>query len=235
MFSLPSVINPTPFLMKALFTFLIAVGLFTNTAHAQEQTQSKRFNFGVFAGLNYSAPVIRTQGIEHFDSKAALLTGVDLNYRLNRQSYLHIQPSWTQTNNTQRQGYGPSILFNISTVKIPVMFRYYVLPNRKLFFVETGVGFNQIVKGSYRREIVVYCISGPCLSELYEPDATLSNKLALSGIAGLGVNIPIQNISIPLTLRYERYANGHLLPGNEYHLTTPIKFENFALTTGVSF
>ena len=224
--------------MKQLLVCLIAVVMTLTGSQAQESTKSKTSRWGasVFAGLNYSYPRINTGYPAHFSPHANLLAGIDVNYRLNPRASLHAQPSWTRIDKVRpdRDIYSLSPGFSITTIKIPLLYRYYILPTHRSLFVEVGVGYNQLVKSDYREEITMECLIAPCPT-YYTSNIPASNKSAISGLAGVGVNIELHKISIPITLRYERYLSDYTFPGQYRERPAPIKFESFALTTGVNF
>ncbi|SOD92923.1 hypothetical protein [Spirosoma fluviale] len=222
--------------MKRLLTSLLVFGLTLTSLYAQEIPTAKasRFGFGVFAGLSYTYPRITTRFPDHFNPHSDLITGVDLRYQLTRLGSLHVQPSWTQVRNVKPASYWSLPIFSLSTVKIPVVYRHYVLPSGKLLFLEAGVSYNHIASSTYKEQQIVYCIVAPC-PVFYSGNLAPVTRSAVSALAGIGVTIDIQKVSIPVTLRYERYASDFLFPTAFETGSTPVKFEGFAITTGVNF
>lgn len=196
--------------------------------------KEKRFGLGIFAGLNYSFPLVVNQFPNYFAPHTNLLTGIDLRYRLSDKASLHLQPSWTPVNDVQPENSWTIPVFSFTTIKLPIVYRYYMLPSRKWLFLQTGVSINYLAASNFREERIVVCIVGPC-PRLIGPEISPTNRAALSGIAGIGINVEIQKISIPITLQYERYINSYLFPGQYDAQRTSVKFEGFAITTGVNF
>ena len=54
-------------------------------------------------------------------------------------------------------------------------------------------------------------------------------------MAGLGVDIPVNRVTIPVTLRYERYLSNYLFPGPYTDSKVPVQFETFSLMAGINF
>jgi hypothetical protein len=221
--------------MKTIYSILFALGLTLSSVQAQHSPPSKTslWGWGIFAGVNYSYPIVRTQGPAHFSPQANLVAGADVHYRLNYRASLHVQPSWTRVSNITPVS-GESQGFSLSTLKIPILYRNYVLPSHKLLFLEVGVGYNRIVNSNYREVIQPNCLVAPC-PPFYGSETLPLTKSAVSGLAGLGVEIPVNRITIPITLRYERYLSSFLFPGTFTDWTTPVQFETISLTTGINF
>lgn len=225
--------------MKNLSTCLLAFcttficSAFTSLQAQQVLTPKARpFSLGFFAGLNYTNSFVDSH---YFRSQAGLMAGVDMQYRLTNQTSLHIQPSWTQVAETKAQSNVSQL--SLSTFKLPFVYRYYVSPNRNLFFVQAGLSYNYLTNSNFRKQYDFVCITAPCPN--VGPDTPSSNKSTVSGIAGVGVTIELQKISIPITLQYERYFSNYLFPTNSSFISdgnpTRVKFESFALTTGINF
>ncbi|MCX6218464.1 hypothetical protein [Spirosoma sp.] len=222
--------------MKHLFTSLLVLILTLTSLYAQESATVKinRFGFGIFAGLNYTYPRVSTRLPDHFSSHSDLLAGIDLRYRLTSLGSLHVQPSWTQVRDVRPVSSWAIPVFSLSTVKIPVVYRHYVLPSGKLLFLEAGVSYNRIISSTYKEEQIVYCIVAPC-PVFYSSNLAPVTRSAVSGLAGIGVTIDGQKISIPVTLRYERYLSNFSYPTPYDAGSTRVKFEGFSITTGVNF
>ncbi len=195
---------------------------------------ANRFGLGVFLGLNYSYPLVSTRFPVHFESQNNFLAGIDLHYYLNDRAALHIQPSWTRVSDVKPKNSWSGPVFNFTMVRIPLVYRYYILPSRRLLFVQAGVSYNHLTNSNFREELDVVCIAGPC-PKIIGPTISPSNRSTVSGIAGIGINIDLQKISVPITFQYERYVNGYLFPNHYDAQLTPVKFESFALTTGINF
>lgn len=222
--------------MKHLLTALVIFSLTVTNLYAQEipTARANRFGFGVFAGLNHTYPRVTTRFPDHSNPHSDLIAGVDLRYQLTRLGSLHVQPSWTQMRNIKPASYWSLPIFSLSTVKLPVMYRHYVLPSGKLLFLEAGVSYNRIAGSTYKEPQIVYCIVAPC-PVFYSGNLAPVTRSSVSALAGIGVAIDIQKISIPVTLRYERYLSNFLFPTSFDTGSTPVKFEGFAITTGVNF
>jgi len=222
--------------MRRIICCLVTIGLTLTGLQAQEIAKSgkSRWGAGIFAGLNYTYPRVIIHYPAHFSPQTNLLLGVDLNYQLTARVLLHAQPSWTQIRNVSPNGFSRSLILNSTTVSIPLFYRYFVLPAHRSLFVEAGISYNRIVKSDYREDSGVVCITGPCPT-VYTPKVSASTKSAVSGLAGVGVNIELHKISVPVTLRYERYVSSYMFPGFYERSSTPVQFENFSITTGVNF
>lgn len=220
--------------MKTLFTFLVAFCLTFTSLMAQENglAKAKPFKFGVFAGLNYTNDVSAYSSIK---SLASFLAGVDIQYNLTNRTSLHLQPSWTQAESESNHAD-----LSISTFKLPLLYRYYISPNQKQFFVQAGFGYNYLTNSNLRLRYDIVCIAAPCPN--LGPDTPSSNKSAVSGMAGIGYTIELGKISVPITLQYERNLSNYefspaswLDPSRTAGGPTRVKFETFALTTGINF
>jgi hypothetical protein len=222
--------------MKHLCTFLITFSLTLTSLHAQEITANKasRFGFGVFAGVNYTYPIIRMPFPDHFNSQTNLLAGVDVRYRLTPWSELHLQPSYTKSRDVQSRYNSATPIFSLSSFKLPLAYRQYVVPSHKRLFLEGGLSYNHIASSHYIERLDVVCITSPC-PVFYSGDIRPSTKSAVSGLAAIGTTIDVQKVSIPITLRYERYLSSYLFPRPFDAPPIPVKFESFAITTGVNF
>lgn len=220
--------------MKNLFILLVVCYTAINSLQAQQVLMPTRFGFGVFGGLNYSLPLVTIQSPAYFKPQRSLVAGVDLQYHLNSQSSLHLQPSWIQLNDVEPKRSRTHPTFGFTTVKLPVMYRYYIASHRKLFFVQTGVSYNYLVNSNFREQSAIDYINCPCPVILVS-NTSSSNKSTVSGAAGIGINIELQKISIPVTLQYERYFNNYLFPDQYNAQSIQVKFESFALTTGINF
>jgi hypothetical protein len=192
---------------------------------------ANRFGLGIFAGANAVYPIIRTQYPYHYKSQINVLAGVDLQYRLNSRSSLHVQPSWTQVRELERNDYLETPVLSLSTLKLPFLYRNYFLPHRKLLFFQLGGSYNYLIDGQFREEIIMNCFIGPC-PVLYS-NLSSSTKSAISAMAGVGVTIDLPKVSIPIILNYERYVTGYQF-STEYNKTR-VKTEGFSITTGVNF
>jgi hypothetical protein len=215
----------------ALFTLCLA----TVSLQAQQATRppERRFSYGLFAGVNHTGAYLPTSLTRQVNP----LAGVDLQYHLTPRSSLHLQPSWTQvsSDNAKSQLYaGASYALRLAMLKVPVLYRYYIGENRKLFFVQAGGSYNLLTNSNFRQEYYVQCFVGPCPPVLALNGAA-SNKSAISGIAGLGFNIELQRVSIPITFQYERSITSYLFPSQFDAPPTAVKFDTFSLTTGVNF
>ncbi|GAB3021865.1 hypothetical protein [Spirosoma pulveris] len=115
-----------------------------------------------------------------------------------------------------------------------MVYRHYVLPSGKLLFLESGVSYNRLISSTYKEEQIVECIVAPCPS-FFSGDLPPSTRSAVSGLAGIGVTIDLANISISITMRYERYLSNFLFPAWSEAGSTRVKFEGFSITTGVNF
>jgi hypothetical protein len=222
--------------MRNLFIPLIVFCTAFNSLRAQQTLMPKvnRFGLGIFTGLNYSFPVVSTKSPTYFEPQSSLVAGINLQYHLTNQASFHLQPSWTQVNDVKSKNSWVHSTFSITTVKLPVVYRYYISPNRKLFFVQTGISYNYLTSSKFREQLDIVCITGPCPA-IIGPNRPSSNKSAVSGIAGIGINIELQKISIPITLQYERYFSNYLFPDQYDAQPARVKFESFALTTGINF
>ncbi|MCK8495261.1 PorT family protein [Spirosoma sp. RP8] len=225
--------------MKKLFIFLLAfctifICLASNSLQAQQvlTPKTRPFSLGFFAGLNYTNSFVDSY---YFKSQAGLLAGIDMKYRFTNQTSLHMQPSWTQVAEANAQSNVSKLSLN--TFKLPFVYRYYVSPNRNLFFVQAGLSYNYLTSSNFRKQYDFVCITAPCPN--IGPNTPSSNKSTVSGIAGVGVTIELQKISIPVTLQYERYFGNYLFTTNSSFISdgnpTRVKFESFALTTGINF
>ena len=146
---------------KIYFTFII-ISLIIDSVQAQQTSpaiKSNPWGWGVFAGVNYSYPIVGTEGPAHFSPQANLVAGADVHYRLNYRASLHVQPSWTRVSNITAIG-GGSQKFSLSTLKIPVLYRNYVLPSHKFLFLEVGASYNRIIRSDYREIIAIECFAG---------------------------------------------------------------------------
>lgn len=214
-------------LLAALMSCLVV-----STLRAQPfEKPANRFGFGIFAGANAVYPIIRTQYPYHYKSQINVLAGVDLQYRLNSRSSLHMQPSWTQVRDLERNDYSETPVLSLSTLKLPFLYRNYFLPYRKLLFFQIGGSYNYLIDGQFREEMVVNCIMAPCIAPYV--NYTSFTKSAISAMAGVGVTIDLPKVSIPITLNYERYVTGYQF-STEYN-RVKVKSEGFSITTGVNF
>ncbi|MVM36142.1 outer membrane beta-barrel protein [Spirosoma sp. HMF4905] len=220
--------------MKALCTTLIVFCSALTSLKAQESSLAKAnpVKFGVFAGLNYTNDVSAYSGIK---SLSSFLAGVDIQYTLTNRTSLHLQPSWTQAESESNQA-----ALSISTFKLPLLYRYYISPNQKQFFVQAGFGYNYLTNSNLRLRYDIYCIQAPCPN--LGPDTPSSNKSAVSGMAGIGYTIELGKISVPITLQYERNLSNYefspaswLDPSKTAGGPTRVQLESFALTTGINF
>lgn len=225
--------------MKNLSTYLLIfcttlIYSACNTLRAQQTLASKAspFRMGLFAGLNYTNSFVNSQ---YFSSQAGLLAGVEIQYQLSNQASLHLQPSWSQVAEANTRSNLSKL--NLSTFKLPLLYRYYVSPGRRLFFVQTGLSYNYLTSSNFKKQYDFVCITSPCPNT--GPDTPSSNKSTISGLAGVGVTIELQKISIPITLQYERYLGNYLFPNDKFIFSdgepTRVKFESFSLTTGINF
>jgi hypothetical protein len=214
--------------------YITFICVFSNTIQAQQFSAPKaaHFKLGVFAGSNYTSSFLDSR---YFKTQAGFLAGVDIQYLLTSRSSLHLQPSWAQLANEQSKFNFGTLTLN--TFKLPFEYRYYVSPGKRLLFVQGGLSYNYLTNSNYRKQYDIVCIQAPCPNT--GPDTPSSNKSTVSGIAGIGINIELQKISIPITLQYERYFGNYLFSNNNFIFSngepTSIKFESFALTTGISF
>lgn len=222
--------------MKYVFTTLIVFGLAFHTLKAQELVRPNvdRFKFGVFAGVNHTYSFVINRYPNYFKPQNNLVAGVDLQYHLMSRASVHLQPSWTQFTDAESQQPWTISTFSLTTLKLPVIYRYYLSPNRRSFFVQAGVSYNYLASSKYREQIDVVCITSPCPNFL-GPNISPSNKSAVSGLAGIGINLELQKISIPISLQYERYLSNYLFPNQFDDQSTRVKFEYVSLTTGVTF
>ncbi|MVM41077.1 outer membrane beta-barrel protein [Spirosoma sp. HMF3257] len=222
--------------MKTLLTTLAALCLTVYSLKAQENSPAKtnQVKFGVFAGMNYAYSLVGYHYPIYFKPQASLLAGVDIQYRLTNQASLHLQPSWTQVTDAKSKSKNNYSTISLSTIKLPVVYRYYVSPNRKLFCIQTGLSYNYLTSSNFREQLDAVCITAPC-PVFMGPDTPSSNKSAVSGMAGIGFSIELQKISVPITLQYERYFSNYLFPNQYDAQPSRVKFESFALTTGINF
>jgi hypothetical protein len=222
--------------MKKICGILFAIVLTVGSVQAQTDTPSKdkRWNVGVAGGINYSFPRIKNPFPAHYLPRVGYQAGVDIAYRLNSRMTLHGQSLLERVSNDRIDNQWESPIFNIVTLKIPFTYRYYVLPSGKSLFVEAGVSYNRIVSSQYRENLFVVCITGPCPT-WYSPEIAPLTKSAVSGLAGLGVDIALQKVTIPVTLRYERYLSNYLFPAAyETQPNKSVGFETITLMTGIN-
>ncbi|QMW05620.1 outer membrane beta-barrel protein [Spirosoma foliorum] len=219
--------------MQTLFSTLVAFWMTLTSLKAQENIliKAKPFQFGVFAGFNYSSTILTTPEIK---SLAGFLIGVDLQYAMTTKSSLHLQPSWTRA---KSQSYDVNL--KIGTFKLPFIYRYNVSLNQKLFFVQAGVSYNHLTGSGLSRRTDIVCIAAPC--PYMGPETSSSIKSVVSGMAGIGYTIELGKISIPITLQYDRNLSNYVFlatSSSPFQTDTEpirVKFESFALTTGISF
>lgn len=218
--------------MRSQLLLLLISCLVVSTLHAQPfEKPANRFGFGIFAGANVVYPIIKTRYPYQYKSQINVLAGVDLRYRLDSRSSLHVQPSWTQVKDLKRNDYSETPALSLSILKLPFLYRNYILPHRKLLFFQIGGSYNYLIGSQFREEMVVNCITAPCSGPYTY--LTSSTKSAISGMAGVGVTIDLPKVSIPITLNYERYVTGYQF-STEYNRTR-VKTEGFLITTGVNF
>lgn len=222
--------------MKHVLTALVTLCMAANGLNAQQirTTDENRFGFGVFAGANYIFPIVRLPYPVHFDPHNNMLAGVDLHYKLNRRASLHLQPAWTKIQTVKPRNSWEIPVFSFHMLNVPIVYRYYLSPHRKLLFFQAGGSFNYLIGSDYREEQDIVCVKAPCPRPM-GPNMPALSRSVVSGVAGIGVNVVVQKISIPVTLQYERYISGYLFPSQYEGKTTAVKFEGFSLTTGVAF
>lgn len=222
--------------MKKLFALFAALAITAGSVPAQNVSAKTdgRWGFGVLTGVNRSFPRFSTL-FARSDAKKAWLFGVDIHYQLGGRSSVHIQPLLTRFSNLKDDDGWQTPIISLTTLKIPVLYRHYILPTRRWFFVEAGAAYNTVADSDYRERLFITCIVAPCPSPLGEQQNPVTRS-AVSLMGGIGVDIPLQKITIPVTLRYERYISNYQFSGKyDGNYRTSVSFENVSLTTGVNF
>ncbi|QHV94723.1 GH3 domain-containing protein [Spirosoma endbachense] len=225
--------------MKKTYLSFIVIVLTMSNLIAQKVVQPKnvRWGIGVFGGINRSRPELRNSNFQSFPDHYGLLLGLELNLRLNKRSSFHLQPSYTSIDklNANRKYWDiPSL--GVSTIKIPLLYRYRILDTKISPFLELGTGYNQAINGYYRIHTYPMCDLVPCqVDPNFEFNYDLSTKSAVSAIGGIGANVTVGKISIPITVRYEHYVNDLLFSARFFGSGPQLQFENIALLTGINF
>ena len=222
--------------MKSIYFHLVVFSLVSITLRAQElpHPQTSPWGWGVFVGVTLNHPLIETRFPEHFKPFPGFMAGVDVTYRTNNRTALHGQLSIARVINGKLGDELPGPIYDLITLKIPLSYRYYVLPNHHTLFIEAGAGYNHIVKSRYRENLNAVCITGPC-PQWYSPELPPLSKLAVSGMAGVGIDIPVNKVTIPILIRYERYLSNYEFLKRYDNAANRIKFQSISLTTGVNF
>ncbi|QIP14022.1 outer membrane beta-barrel protein [Spirosoma aureum] len=221
--------------MKKIYLCFIVIVLTMSDLVAQ--SKNVRWGMGVFGGINRSRPELSTSNVQSFPDHYGLLLGLDLNLRLNKRSSFHLQLSYTSIDKVNaNRSYRDIPSLGVSTIKIPLLYRYRFLNTKIAPFLEVGVGYNQATKGYYRIHTYPICDPGPCqVDPNFEFNYDLSTKSAVSAIAGIGANVTLGKISIPITVRYEHYGNDLLFSARFFGSGPQLQFENISLLTGINF
>ena len=222
--------------MKSRFFYFSLFSLIVSYMQAQElhKLKANSWGWGVFAGATLNHPLIQTQFPEHFKPFFGTQAGVDVRYRLDSRASLHLQPTLAHVSNKKLDDAYLTAIYDLVALKIPLSYRYYVIPNKRTLFIEAGASYNQLVKTNYQENLYVVCIVGPCPA-WYTPELPPLTKLAVSGFAGVGIDIDINKVTIPILLRYEREMTNYVFPRGYADQTRYLRFQSIALTTGVSF
>lgn len=218
-------------ILLVLFTLCFAI--LDLKAQQVVRPQERRFGYGVFAGVSFTNAYLPASLTRQLNP----LAGIDLQYQLTSRSSIHLQPSWTQvsTDNARTQGYdGAGYFLRLAMLKAPVLYRYYIWEGRKLLFVQLGASYNFLTSSDFRQETYVQCFAAPC-PPLFAINRAASNRSTVSGLAGIGINIELQKISVPITLQYERSISSYSFSNLFDAPPTPVTFDTFTLTTGVNF
>ena len=221
---------------KIYFTFII-ISLIIDSVQAQQNSSPvlKRWNVGVIGSVNYPFLRVNNTASAPYKPHIGYQAGIDIAYRLNSRMALHGQPMLERVTSPKNKSIWQSPTFDFTMLTVPITYRYYVLPSHKSLFVEAGISYNRLIKSMYQGDYYVICDFGPC-SLGDSPYNSALTKSAVSGIAGLGIDIALQKVTIPITLRYERYLSNYLFSGSYPFLpNTPVQFETVTLMTGVSF
>ncbi|WP_338868654.1 outer membrane beta-barrel protein [Spirosoma sp. SC4-14] len=223
--------------MKQLIVSLLFFCLVAQ--YVQAQNIVKRWGIGVLGGVNRTMPLWTSNSSTAYDPAYQPIVGLDIQYRLNRHASLHLQPSYTRVNDQRSQANNWSNIistYSLSSLKLPVLYRYRLFGSGTTPFFELGVGYNRAINGNGLVDSRYICDLIACPNDpMFYQQYSLTGKSAVSAIAGVGVNIELQKISIPIVLRYERYLSGHTFTSDYNANSSNLKVDGFMLLTGINF
>lgn len=138
--------------MKQLAIRLLVACLVAN--HVQAQNTVKRWGIGVLGGVNRTTPTWTDnpnpayESNYRFDPAYQPIFGLDIKYRLNRHASLHLQPSYTSIKDQRTKEYYWNLsTYSLSSIKLPVLYRYRLLGSSTTPFLELGASYNRAVSG----------------------------------------------------------------------------------------
>ncbi|GAB2540807.1 hypothetical protein GCM10027085_34550 [Spirosoma aerophilum] len=188
----------------------------------------------MFGGINRTTPILFDNQQTFLAPQTNLTAGLDVFYPFSQRSSLHLQPSWASVSYGKTTSkYWNQLNFNISSIKIPLLYRYYFLTSSVSPFFDIGVGYNQAVSGSYT--IQIPCDFCDYTTGGYTYTYGLSNKSAMSVLGSIGTRFRIKKVSIPVLLRYERYLNSQSFATDVPVYNPRVQFQHIALLMGITF
>ncbi len=226
--------------MKNLFSSLLFFVL-TITVKAQNENINQ-LKFGLLLGANASN--LTLNGNLELNMKIAPSLGFDIGYNLSPNSSIHIQPMFTKIDANYRiGGFGYNDFrsyyadLDISTIKIPILYRYNLGNKAGKIHIESGMILNGIIHSFYKQTRGL-CGIVSC-SDIVSK-GSFSNPITLSAFIGVGKTFKIGRFDIPLSLRYESYFNPQNITmssdfGSQFSYNYAMKFRNLSLVTGFIF
>lgn len=219
-----------------LFTCLVVSSI-------QAQSPIKRWGFGVLGGVNRTTPIWPNNSSTYYESNYRFdpayqpIFGLDIKYRLNRHASLHLQPSYTSIKDQRTKEYYWNLsTYSLSSIKLPVLYRYRLLGSSTTPFLELGASYNRAVSGKRLVDSRYICDLVACPNDpMFYQQYSLTGKSAVSAVAGVGVTIELQKISVPIVLRYERYLSDHTFTSDYNAQPSNLKVDGFMLLTGINF
>lgn len=231
--------------MKNLTLLFVFLCLFSFGAFSQDNSHSKKFTFGVIAGLQPQGKMFNTDKWEKSSGFVAGVTG-QYHFAGNMDGFsLLVQPHYNRFerfNQSDERGPGYSQWYTESNWKtesfnLPILVRYTAGKGIIRPFIEAGPNLKfrtALKKNGYR----VFCGSANCVETVSNDNYQhLTGQDRIGLIISAGAEVNLWKVAIPVSLRLNEGFGTYATKGVMYD--TPVydnlKTRTFQIVTGVTF
>ena len=219
---------------------LISLAIIWGCSAAEAQKIDRKLRFGFLAGVN-QAPIISHENYDYKNKSFFPLLGLNVAYQFSPSFAVQLQPSWFKfstygTDESLQYPFFSNSNITLTGFKLPLLFRYSILKNKKFSpIIEAGLAYNDLANSNIAGELG-RCGFADCNSYPFGGKLNHSSKPSLLG--GIGVNMAVGKINVPIMLRYEQFYQGlefyYSYDYGEFrYVNLPLK--NLSLTVGVLF
>ncbi|MCE7043449.1 outer membrane beta-barrel protein [Dyadobacter sp. CY312] len=227
--------------MKNITLLSILLSLVSLDNFAQESRDTRKWHFGVIAGIQPYGKVFDTN---KWKSTSGFLGGLSLQYQVGgklKGASVLLQPHWSEL--SQMYSDGPHSWGSVEgkweseSIHIPLLIRYTIGNGRIRPYVEIGSSFKFRTSLRNRRSGAVCGVIGctPFASDINLQSTTSQDRVGL--IAGVGAEVNLWKLSVPISIRVDEAVGTYKIkdPFPNAQSYSDLKTRTFQIVTGITF